>query len=39
MPGDGVVLIASDAPWEAEWLAAGRLAALVPAERFFGRSA
>jgi hypothetical protein len=38
MPGDGAVLIASDAPWEAEWLAAGRLAALVPAERFFGRS-
>ena len=38
LPGDGVVLIASDAPWEAEWLAAGRLAAIVPADRYFART-
>ena len=35
MPGDAVVLIASDAPWERDWLSAGKLAALIPAERFF----
>lgn len=35
MPGDAVVLVASDAPWERDWLAAGKLAALLPAERFF----
>lgn len=38
LPGDGVVLVASDAPWEAEWLAAGKLAALIPAARFFARA-
>ena len=35
LPGDGVVLVASDAPWEAEWLAAGRLAGTISAGRFF----
>jgi len=35
MPGDGVVLVASDAPWERDWMAAGKLAAIIPAERFF----
>lgn len=39
LPGDQVVLIGSDAPWERDWLAAGKLAAMVPAERFFGRAA
>lgn len=39
LPGDGVVLVASDAPWEAEWLAAGKLAGLIPAQRFFAASA
>lgn len=39
LPGDGVVLVASDAPWEAEWLAAGKLAGLIPAQRFFATSA
>ncbi|MGN0933117.1 hypothetical protein [Falsigemmobacter intermedius] len=38
-PGDGVVLIASDAPWERDWTAAGRLAATIPAERFFSGAA
>jgi len=38
LPGDGVVLVGSDAPWEAEWLAAGKLAALIPAERYFLRA-
>lgn len=34
LAGDQVVLVASDAPWEREWLSAGKLAALIPAERF-----
>ncbi|RRH72209.1 hypothetical protein [Falsigemmobacter faecalis] len=34
-PGDAVVLVASDAPWERDWTAAGKLAAMIPAERFF----
>lgn len=38
LPGDGVVLVASEAPWEAEWLAAGKLAGLIPASRFFARA-
>lgn len=39
LPGDGVVLIGSDAPWEAEWLAAGKLAAMIPAQRYFASAA
>lgn len=39
LPGDQVVLIGSDAPWESEWLAAGKLAAVVPASVYFGRAA
>lgn len=35
LPGDQVVLIASDAPWEREWLAAGKLGGMVSAEQFF----
>lgn len=38
LPGDQVVLVASDAPWEREWLLAGRLAALLPADRYFARA-
>lgn len=38
VPGDQVVLIGSDAPWEREWLMAGKLAALLPAERYFARA-
>lgn len=38
VPGDQVVLIASDAPWEREWLAAGKLAGLIPADRYFARA-
>lgn len=39
LPGDQVVLIGSEAPWEGEWLAAGKLAAMVPASVFFGGAA
>lgn len=39
IPGDQVVLIASDAPWEREWLAAGKLGGLIPAERYFAATA
>lgn len=39
LPGDQVVLIGSDAPWERDWLAAGRLAGVVPAARWLGRAA
>ena len=38
LPGDQVVLIASDAPWERDWLMAGKLAALLPADRYFERA-
>ncbi|WP_323042452.1 hypothetical protein [Gemmobacter sp.] len=38
LPGDQVVLIASDAPWEREWLAAGKLAGMIPADRYFARA-
>lgn len=38
MPGDQVVLIASDAPWERDWLAAGKLAGMIPADRYFARA-
>lgn len=34
LPGAGVVLV-GEAPWEAEWCAAGRLAGYIPAARFF----
>ncbi len=34
VPGDRVLLIA-DAPWEGEWAAAGRLAGVLPAARYF----
>jgi hypothetical protein len=34
VPGDRVLLVA-DAPWEAEWAAAGRLAGVLPAARYF----
>lgn len=37
LPGDRVVLIASDAPWEREWLAAGKLGGMIPAEQFFAK--
>jgi len=36
VPGDKVVLV-GDQPLEAEWCAAGRLAAYLTAERYFGR--
>ena len=39
LPGDGVVLVPSGAPWEADWLAAGKLAGMIPAERFFAAGA
>ncbi len=35
LPGDRVVLV-GDAPLEADWCLAGRLAAYLPAERYFG---
>lgn len=35
VPGDRVVVI-GDAPLESEWCLAGRLAAYLPAERYFG---
>ena len=34
IPGDRVLLVA-DAPWEGEWGAAGRLAGVLPAARYF----
>ena len=36
-PGDRVVLV-GDAPLESDWCLAGRLAAYLPAERYFGRA-
>lgn len=34
LPADGVILIGA-APWEPDWVASGRLAGFVPAERYF----
>ena len=39
LPADGVVLVRSEAPWEGEWVAAGKLAAAIPASSFFGQAA
>ena len=34
VPGDRVLLVAA-APWEADWVSAGRLAGMVSADRYF----
>ena len=39
IPGSRVVLVSSDAPWESEWLVAGRLGTIMSEADFFSRVA